>query len=235
MMTVVSTPGASSVPSTSTMRPSAGRVGVGQRVISHGDHLAGRGALRLALRHLHVHDQTPIERHDEPEAGAVRLVAADDAFGAAFENADDAAFGAIAVAAVLDAHHDAVAVHRLIEVVARDVDAGRAVRVRASPASTNPKPRGLVDTRPTMRFIRSGRPNRLPRISTRAPGRHEGAETPLEGGALIAGDVQELQQLAGGGRMVHLLPDERENLFFRKHYRKSILALPNHRCGSEVY
>src|SRR4051812_37217219 len=35
--------------------------------------------------------------------------------------------------------------------------------------TTKPKPRGLVWMRPTMRFMRSGRPKRLPRVSTRWP------------------------------------------------------------------
>ncbi len=79
MMTAVSTPGASSRPSTSTTRPSAGRVAVGQRVISTVTISPRRAPRALALRHLHVHHQPSIERHDEPEPAVVDVVAADDA------------------------------------------------------------------------------------------------------------------------------------------------------------
>ncbi len=70
---------------------------------------------------LDVHDQAPIERHDEPGAGAVALEASDDGRRAALEDADDASFGA-AVGDALDPRHDAVAVHRLVQVAAGDVD-----------------------------------------------------------------------------------------------------------------
>src|SRR6185295_7315556 len=40
---------------------------------------------------------------------------------------------------------------------------------RGESRSTNANPRGLVEIRPTTRFIRSGRPNRWPRISTSWP------------------------------------------------------------------
>ena len=76
----------------------------------------------------------------KPMPDVVDVVAADDRARAALEDAEDAPFGAV-VADPLDARDDAVAVHRLIEVAAGDVDvagrplpaAGRARRSR-SPA-----------------------------------------------------------------------------------------------------
>ena len=76
------------------------------------------------MRDLDVHDQAPVEGDDEAHAGVVHVEAADDASGAALEDADDAPFGA-AVRDPLDARHDAVAVHRLIQVAAGDVDVAR--------------------------------------------------------------------------------------------------------------
>ena len=61
----------------------------------------------------------------KPAARVVDVVAADDALAAALEDAENPPFGAIAVAPVLDADDDAVAVHGLIQVVAGDEDARR--------------------------------------------------------------------------------------------------------------
>ena len=43
-------------------------------------------------------------------------------------------------------------------------------------------------------------------------GRHQRRDVPLERGALFARDLQNLQELAHAGRVVHPLPHERENL-----------------------
>ena len=157
MMISVSTPGSSMSPSTSTTRPSALRVGVGQCVISADDHVARLGVLRSSLRDLHVHDQPAIERHDEARARLVDVEAADDRLRPALEDPDDAPFGAVLVGPLLDARDDAVAVHRLIQVAAGDVDVARHPLDRPS-GTTKPNPRGWVVIRPTTRFMRSGRP-----------------------------------------------------------------------------
>ena len=92
-----------------------------------GDHLAGRRAAFLARRHEDVHQHAPIERHDVAHAVVVAVVAADDPRVGALEDADDAPFGAAAVLDPLDADDDAVAVHRLVEMRAGDVDVAAAV------------------------------------------------------------------------------------------------------------
>ena len=81
---------------------------------------------------------------------------------AALEDPDDPPFGPV-VAGALDARDDAVAVHRLIQVAAGDEDVAadpldRPVRDDEAEAAR------MRLTRPTTRFIRSGRPNRLPRV-----------------------------------------------------------------------
>ena len=167
-------------------------------------HLARRRAVRLAARHFDVHHEPPVERHDEPAARGIEVVAADDALGPALEDPHDAPLDAI-VARVLDPHDDAVAVHRLVQVVAGDVDALGALRGPVAPDRRNANPRGFVDTRPTTRFIRPGRPNRSPRISTSLPLATRLRMPPLERGPLLARDLQELKQLLRGGGMVRPL------------------------------
>ena len=96
--------------------------GDGQR-----DHLAGFGPHRFARRHFNVHHQAAIKRDDKTAAATILVVTTHDRGGATFENADDAAFGAVAVTRALDPHDHAVAVDGLIEMDAGNKDAGRAV------------------------------------------------------------------------------------------------------------
>ena len=86
------------------------------------DHLAGRRAAFLPRRDDDVHQHAAIERHDVAHAAVVAVVAADERLVGALENADDAAFGPAAVLDALDAHDDAVAVHRFVQMRAGDVD-----------------------------------------------------------------------------------------------------------------
>src|SRR5262249_29825135 len=78
-------------------------------------HLARRRAAFLSGRHDDVHQHAAIERGDVAHAVLVAVVAADDGGVAAFEDADDAALGAAAFLDPLDAHDDAVAVHRFVQ------------------------------------------------------------------------------------------------------------------------
>jgi hypothetical protein len=97
MMTCVSTPGAPRSPITSITRPSAERRrGRPARDLDR-HHVAGRRPAGLGLRHLHVHQNPAIERHDEAEARVVEVVSTDDALSTPLQDADDAPFGAIAI------------------------------------------------------------------------------------------------------------------------------------------
>ena len=134
-------------PSTSATRPIAPRVGVGQRVsstvtISPGDAPPSwpGGTRRPSARGGRTARRSPCRsssRSKRPTSDALR----------ALEDADDAAFGAAAVLDALDAHDDAVAVHRLVQVRRRrcrcrrrassgrsGVDEAVAGRVRLQPA-----------------------------------------------------------------------------------------------------
>ena len=88
------------------------------------DHVAGLRVQVLVRRDLDVHDQPPVERHHEADAHAVQVEPADDRLGAAFEHAHDSPLGAVA-ADPLDTRDDAVAVHRLVQVAAGDVEVAR--------------------------------------------------------------------------------------------------------------
>src|SRR5260370_28671553 len=79
------------------------------------DHFAGRRAALLARRHDDVHQHAPIERRDVAHAAVVAVVAAHERAVAALEDTDHPAFRASAVLDPLDADHDAVPVHRLLE------------------------------------------------------------------------------------------------------------------------
>ena len=99
MMTAVSTPGASSGPSTSTTRPSAGRVAVGHSMICAVTISPCAAVLAWPEGTCMSMTQPPIEGHHESPALLIDVVAADDPLRTALEDADNAAFGAIGVSA----------------------------------------------------------------------------------------------------------------------------------------
>ncbi len=178
-------------------------------------HVARRGAVALAVRDLDVHDQPAIERHDEAHAALVHVVAPDGIAGAALEDPDDPPLGA-AVGDPLDARDDAVAVHGLVEIAAGDVDVAGDLLVRAvrhDEAEAAGVRRDLADheVHPVGHAVAVAA-----RLDERAAG-HELAEQALEGGALLARQLQPLQQFAGGGGMLDLLPNELQELFLVQH------------------
>ena len=106
---------------------------------------------------LDVHDEPAVERDDESDARAVQVEPADDRRCAALQDPQDAPFRAI-VADALDPGDDAIPVHRLVEIAPGDVQMSPLTSSSGRSGTTNPNPRGWVTTRPTTRFIRSGRP-----------------------------------------------------------------------------
>ena len=101
-MISTSTPGASSVPSTSVTRPTGFLVAVGQARQLDDDDVAQHGAALFLRRHVHVHDDSPVERHDEAQPGLVPVVATDDDGGAALQNPDDPALCTLARSPALE-------------------------------------------------------------------------------------------------------------------------------------
>jgi hypothetical protein len=121
MMISLSTPGASISPSTSITRPSGPRAGVGHRVISTTTMFPAFGIQMIRRRNLDVHDETPVEGHDEAHARAVHVEAPHDRRGSAREDADDPPFGPVP-GDPLEARDHPIAVHRLIQIAAGNVD-----------------------------------------------------------------------------------------------------------------
>ena len=178
-------------------------------------HLAGRGAALLAGWDEDVHQDAPIERHDVPHAALVAVVAADDPLVAALEDADDASFGASAFLDSLDPHHHPIAVHRLVQVRSGDVDVAAAVE-RA--LRCNKPVAGRVRLQASHVEIHLLRQTvavtaNLDQIA----GRDQRAHVALERGALLFRDLEDLNELAHSGRVVHALAQQREHLIAGKH------------------
>ena len=201
---------------TSTMRPTADRVAVGHLRDLRGDHLAARRAAGVALRNLHVGQQTPIERHDEPEAAVVDVVASDDALRRALEDAQDPPFGLVAVAAVLDAHDDPVAVHRLVEVAAGDVDAAGLVLPRRLRLDER-EPARVGRDAPDHEVHQIRQPQAVAANLDERARRHQRPETAADGRALLARHPEAPQQLRHRRRMVDVLADLPEQQVVRRH------------------
>ncbi len=180
-----------------------------------GDHVARLRAVRIAAGHLDVEHDAAIERRDEAEAAGVDHVAADHGRGAALEDADDAPFGA-AVAAALDAHDDAVAVHRFVQIRAGDVDvAFDAIELAFGADERIPLRMHLQPPDNEIHLL--GQPiMAVPGLNQGADG-YEVLQPAAEGGALIAGDFQCLQQFANRRRMVDLLAHRPQNLLVSQH------------------
>ena len=73
--------------------------------------------------HLHVGEEPLVEGHDEAEAGVVQVEASNNRRVRALEDADDPALDAVGLLP-LDAHDDAVAMQRFLEVGRRHVHVG---------------------------------------------------------------------------------------------------------------
>ena len=179
------------------------------------DHVARFGVLALAGGNLDVHDQPAVERHDEAHAGLVHVEAADRVLRAALENPDDPAFGA-AIGDPLDAGHDAIAVHGLIQVAAGDVDVAghlfeRPIRHDEAEAARIGGDSPDDQVHPIRQAITVA-----PGLDQLAVG-DELAQQAFEGRALLPGELEPLQQLAGRGGVVDLFPNQLEQLFLVEH------------------
>ena len=174
-------------------------------------HLSRRRAAFLARRDDDVHQHAAIEWRDVAHAAVVAVVAADQRAVAALEHPDDAPFGAAAVLDALDADHDAVAVHRLVEMRVGNVDVAAAGferplrrhepvarRVRLQAADVEVHLLGQTET------IASN-------LNEVARG-DERFDVPLERRAVVLRHFEYLQQLAHAGGMMHPLAHEREHL-----------------------
>ena len=174
-------------------------------------HLSRRRAALLTRRDDDVHQHAAVEWRDVAHAAVVAVVAADERAVAALEHPDDAPFGAAALLDALDANDDAVAVHRLVEMRAGNVDVAGAGfewtlrgdeaiarRVRLQAADVEVHLLGQTETL-------ASNLNEIARSDERF-------DMPLERRAVVLRHFENLQQLAHAGGMMHPLAHEREHL-----------------------
>ena len=223
------------------MRPAGPRVGVGQRVIATVTispgcaPLVSVGWTWMSTRILLV------ERDDVAEARAVEDVAADHLGRGALEHLDDAALGArrrsaavvaapaVALAAALgqpghalEADDAAVALHRLLEVDAGDVD----VAADAFDGALGPdeaEALGAHVNPPTTRCMRSGRPKWPPRVAMTEPDATRCLRRRRNAGRSSRAILEPLGELRQGGGMVDLLADAGQDSGRREHWVKCSL------------
>ena len=164
-------------------------------------HLAGHGGRGFRARHMDIHHQPPVEWNDVRQTGIIDVVAAGEALGCALEDTYDAPLAAIRRAPALDARHDPVAVHRLVQVGAGNVE-----------VAVHPVDRVLrrhEAESPRMHLDRTGhQPHPVRQAVAVAPdpdelaGGDQRRQTAAERAALRRRQPQLPQQLADRGRMV---------------------------------
>src|SRR3989442_1461535 len=178
-------------------------------------HLTGRRPTFLPRRDEHIHQQPPLERQDVTHAVVVAIVAADEPLVASLQDANDSAFGAAAVLDALDAHDDAVAVHRFVEMRARYVD----VAARLERALGRDEPvAGRMRLQPTdieVHFLRQA--EAVPADVNKVARGDQRLDVTFERRPLVAWDFENLEELAHAGGMMDPLTHERERLLARNH------------------
>ncbi len=179
------------------------------------DHVVRLRVALLAGRDLDVHDQAPIEGHDKAGAGAVSFEASDDRRRAALEDAQDAPLRA-PVGDALDARDDAVAVHRLVQVAAGDVDVAVDPLHRPIGHDESKSPRVGGDA-PDDEIHPIGQAVAVaPRLDELAL-RDQILEQSFERRALVPRYLQPLQQLSRRRRVLDLVANQLEQLFVIQH------------------
>jgi hypothetical protein len=179
------------------------------------DHFTWRRATTVTRRDVHVDEETAIEGHDEPAAGVVHVVAADDTLRPPLEDPQNASLSPIRVTPVLDAHHHAIAVHRLIQVRAGHEDAGGTV---ADPFRFDEREPSRVGGDATDNQIHAVRETEAMTANLdERPSGHERAKATLERRTLFPRNTKRPQQLLGGGGMIHAVADQTKNFLFGKH------------------
>ncbi len=172
-----------------------------------GHHLPRFGIPGLGARDLDVGGQTLVERRDEAETGSIDLIAADHRRCGTLEHLDDAAFRAAVLAVALDARDHAVAVHRLLHGVLGHVNVTRQPLdglFGRDEAETGWMAIQLADHQ--IHAIRQAVAIALD-LNQRAVA-DEAAQVALEARPFVAGNLEDAQDLARGGGMRHLLPQE---------------------------
>ena len=140
----------------------------------------------------------------KPRPDGVHVVAADHGGRGALEDLDDAPFGAAVLAVALDAHDDAIAVQRFLQIVRGDVDVARQPFDRALGRDEAEAGRVAVELADD-EVHPIGQPVAIAPISISAPSVTR-SRVALEAGRSSRGILQDAHQLARRGRMRHALP-----------------------------
>src|SRR5262249_11842356 len=140
----------------------------------------------------------------------VPLVAADDQFVAALEDADDASLGPPAFLDPLDADNDAVAVHRFVEMRSRNIDV--AARFESALGGHESVAGRMRLQPPDVQVHFLGQPEAMAPNLDELAGRDERFDMPLECGAVVPRNLENLKELPHPGGMMHTLPHQREHL-----------------------
>src|SRR5262249_28108464 len=166
-------------------------------------HLAGRGAAFLPGRHEDVHQHAAIERGDVTHAVLVAVVASDDRRVAALEDPDDASFGAPALLDPFDPDHDAIAVHRFVQQRTRDVDVAAVLERTFGRDEAVSGRMGLQAADVQVHLLRQA--EALAADLDQIAGVDERLDQSPESRALLTRHLENLQQLARAGGVVHPL------------------------------
>ena len=133
----------------------------------------------------------------------------------------------------LDARDDAVAVHRLIQVAARDEDvAGHAFDRPVRDDEAEAARMGLDPADDQVHAV--GQAETVAARLNQVAGLDEPLEQAFQRGALFAGDLQPLHQFAGGGRVLDPVADGGQQLFAIQHC-DCILLFPTASAVSTLY
>ena len=129
----------------------------------------------------------------------------------ALEDADDAPLDASALLDPLDAHDDAVAVHRLVQVRTGDVDV--AAGVERPFRHDEPVAAGVRLETADVQIHLLGQAEALSADLDEVARRHQRSDVPLERRAFFARHLEQLEEFADAGRVMHPFAHRREDLF----------------------
>ncbi len=122
----------------------------------------------------------------------------------------DAALGAAAVLDPLDAHHDSIAVHRLVEVRTGNVDV--TAHLERTLGCDEPVAGRMRLQSADVQIQFFGQAEAVTADLNQVAGGNERFDVPLERGPVVAGNFEDLQELAHAGGMVHPLTHQRQHL-----------------------
>ena len=182
----------------------------------HDHHLPGRRAAVIPLGDRDVGAEALVERGHEANPCAVDVEPSDDCLVGPPEDLDDAALGAVAGPMPLDAHDDAVAVHRLVAVPGGDEDVAAAVGARrVGHDEGRPADVGLETADDEVHLL--GHAVAVAADLDKSPVGRQRLQLAPETSPLLAGDPQQLHQLARRCGVLGPFAHEADDVFRCEH------------------